>query len=99
MPRRKKAGKRSSDVTTSYLDINQLELAFINRAINSRRRLETPSWVEIGRSKRILRLQKKNLVRLCRKMKRECREGRLESELGRLLGGKRRLSIRCFMFR
>ncbi|MBU0532155.1 hypothetical protein KKB44_01545 [Candidatus Micrarchaeota archaeon] len=94
-----KKQKKSIDVTTSYFDINQLELAFINRALESSRRLETPHFIEIGRSRRILRIQKRNLLSMCKGSNKETRKDRLESELRKVLCGERRLSISCFLFR
>ncbi len=98
MPRRKSGKKSGSDVELSYFDLNQLELAFINRALRNPR-AKTPPVVEIGKKKRILELQKKNLERLCRKMKKERRAPQLEKELRKILDGKRLLSLRCLMFR
>jgi hypothetical protein len=98
MPRRKSGKRSGSDVELSYFDLNQLELAFINRALRNPR-VKTPPVVEIGKKKRILELQKKNLMRLCTKMRKERRAPQLEKELKRILGGKRLLSLRCLMFR
>lgn len=99
MPKSKSGRKKSgSDVTVSYFDLNQLELAFVNRALKDPR-VKTPPVVEIGKKKRILELQKKNLMRLCGKMKKERGESRLESELKKILSGRRSLSLRCFMFK
>lgn len=78
----------------SYLDINQVELAFINRALRSSGRPKIPDFVKIGKSKRILLLQKRNLETLCRRLKKNCREGALEGELRGILGGAKAASIR-----
>ena len=98
MPRSKSGKRSSSSVDVSYFDLNQLELAFINRALRNPR-AKTPPVVEIGKKKRILELQKKNLMRICKKMKKERGASALESELKRILGGRRLLSLRCLMFR
>jgi len=98
MPKSKSSKRSSSDVTVSYFDLNQLELAFINRALKNPK-VKTPPVVNIGNKKRILELQKKNLTRLCRKMKKESKASALESELKKILSGKRALSLSCFMFR
>ncbi|MBD3210418.1 hypothetical protein GF318_03480 [Candidatus Micrarchaeota archaeon] len=97
---RKTARERSSASATSYMDINQLELAFINRVLdNPREKREIPDFVEIGRSKRILQIQKRNLQSTLRGMDRERAKGRLESELRSVLSSKKRLPISCFLFR
>ena len=70
----------------SYMDINQLELAFINRALKKKGGT-VPEFVQIGNSKRILSIQKRNLERLCRKLKKEYNEGELDGELGAILSG------------
>jgi hypothetical protein len=83
----------------SYLDLNQLELAYINRAVEIGRRPEVPPFVEIGNNKRVLLIQKRNLESFCRKRGKEYRKGQLESELKGVLGGKKGLSIGCFLFK
>lgn len=84
---------RSEAGDISYLDINQVELAFINRALRSSGRPKLPDSVNIGKSKRILLLQKRNLETLCRRLKKNCREGALEGELRKILGGEKAASI------
>lgn len=83
----------------SYLDLNQVELAYINRALEEGRRTDVPHFVEIGRTKRILLIQKGNLEDLCRTTGKEYRKRSLESELGGILMGRKLLSIGCFMFK
>ena len=101
MPRTKTAKKRSTDmdVSVSYFDLNQLELAFVNRALDNPKRINVPDFVEISRKRRILRIQRHNLVNECKKAGKETRKGALESELKKILGGVRTLSIRCFLFK
>jgi hypothetical protein len=96
--RRKSAQGQSRSVSTSFFDLNQLELAYVNRAlVNPRRRI--PDFISISRKRRILQLQKRNLMALCKGMGKEHRKGPLENELKRVLGGERRLSISCFLFK
>lgn len=90
----RKEGKVHNNFT-SYFDINQLELAFINRALRGVSSTKKPTFVEIGKTERILLLQKKNLERLCRKVKREYREGALESEIKRILTGEKIIAVGC----
>ena len=101
MPRAKKAKKKSSDVdvSVSYFDLNQLELAFVNRALDNPRRANVPDFVDISRKRRILKIQKKNLMDECKKSGKENRKGPLESELKKILGGLRTLSLKCFLFK
>ncbi|MDD5172410.1 MAG: hypothetical protein PHF60_05235 [Candidatus ainarchaeum sp.] len=93
-------GSRKEEIgeDVSYLDINQLELAYINRAIDDPRK-EAPPFVEIGKNKRILLIQKRNLESFCRKKGKEYKKGPLETELRGVLGGRKGLSIGCFLFR
>ncbi|MFH1520018.1 MAG: hypothetical protein ABID61_00060 [Candidatus Micrarchaeota archaeon] len=81
---------------TSYFDINQLELAIINRALQNQLKRDVPEYVSIGKNTRILTIQKRNLERLCRKMGRECRDRPLETELKKILSGSKVFSLICF---
>src|SRR4030095_12895619 len=74
------------DEIVSYFDINQLELAFINRALKGIKD-GIPAFVEIGKSERILQIQKRNLEILCQKRGKEYRPGTLEGELKKILSG------------
>jgi hypothetical protein len=76
----------------SYFDINQLELAFINRALRGIRQ-NLPEFVEIGGSERILRIQKHNLERLCQRRGKEFKEASLEGELKKILSGAKIFSF------
>ncbi len=80
----------------THFDINQLELAMINRALEGGETGGMPRFVEIGRSERILRIQKRNLEALCRKNGRAHGSSGLESELKGILGGLKALTARCF---
>jgi hypothetical protein len=90
----KKAGKETetSDEIVSYFDINQLELAFINRALSGNSEAPPPA-VEIGKSERILRIQKRNLESLCRKSGKEYRAPLLEGELRKIISGAKIFSL------
>ncbi len=77
----------------SYFDINQLELAIINRALRGMKQEKIPDFVEIGKKERILRIQKRNLEALLRKKGKETREGVLDAELGRILSGVKIFSL------
>lgn len=90
---RPKVAKRAPDEFVSFFDINQLELAFINRALKEGGKTKAPDFIEIGRNLRILRIQKLNLERLLRKGKKETREGALESELRKILSGSKIFSM------
>ncbi len=80
----------------THFDINQLELAMINRALEGGETGGMARFVEIGRSERILRIQKRNLEALCRKNGRAHGSSGLESELKGILGGLKALTARCF---
>jgi len=97
----KSARKRDASVgmDISYLDINQLELAYINRALDSPRKTNVPHFVEIGKNKRILNIQRRNLISVCRGMGKERSKGKLEGELSKVLSGQKRLSLKCFLFK
>ena len=98
MPKSKTSRRTSETTEVSYFDINQLELAYINRVLKNPKG-RVPSFVDISRKKRVLELQKRNLLELCRSSNRERRSSSLESELRKILSGEKRLSLRCFMFR
>jgi hypothetical protein len=89
-------GVKSDPGAVTHFDINQLELAFINRALEGSGGEGMPRFVEIGRSERILRIQKRNLEALCRKNGRAHGAGALESELKGIVSGLKALSARCF---
>lgn len=92
----KRAAERSeaerSDEILSYFDINQLELAFINRALSGSKDAPPPI-VEISRSERILKIQKRNLEILCRGQGKEYRPSLLEGELKKILSGVKIFSL------
>ncbi len=91
------ARKAKSDPGShTHFDINQLELAYINRALEGTDTAGKPRFVEIGRSERILRIQKRNLEALCRKNGRPHGPSGLESELRSIISGVKALSARCF---
>lgn len=90
----KETQKRTN--VTSYFDINQLELAIINRALQNQLKSDPPEYVSIGKNSRILTIQKRNLEKLCRKMKREYREQKLDGELKKILSGAKVFSMICF---
>ncbi len=89
-------GVKPDPGAVTHFDINQLELAFINRALDGKIGDKMPGFVEIGRSERILRIQKRNLEALCRKNGRAHGSSGLESELKGILGGLKALTARCF---
>ncbi|MBI5222994.1 hypothetical protein HY990_01085 [Candidatus Micrarchaeota archaeon] len=79
--RKKKVSKQDSFHLS--LDINQFELALINRALLGK----PPSILQrMAKSKRILKIQKKNLESLCAALDRSIDEDYLDEELNRLLG-------------
>lgn len=86
-PKTKRAPARTS------MNINQLELALVNRALDGD---EVPPDADIGGNERVLRLQQKNLRDLCRGLGQEHRKGELESMLLAILNGGSVLSIGCF---
>jgi hypothetical protein len=75
------------------MDINQLELALVNRALDGD---EVPPDADIGNSERILKLQQRNLRNLCRELGREHEKQELETMLLAILGGGSVLSIGYF---
>ena len=77
----------------SYFDLNQLELAFINRVLRGEKRERIPDVVDIGKNERVLRIQKKNLEAILLKGGNEKREGQLEGELKRILSGSKIFSL------
>ncbi len=89
-------GVKSDPGSHTHFDINQLELAMINRALEGGETGLMPRFVEIGRSERILRIQKRNLEALCRKNGRPHGPSGLESELKSIISGVKALSARCF---
>jgi hypothetical protein len=89
--------KRANRTSLSYFDINQLELAIINRALHDQLEgQKLPGYVSIGKNARILSIQKRNLERLCRSMRRECRGKALEAELRKIRAGSKVFSLFCF---
>jgi len=98
-----KTKEAGSGEAVSFFDINQLELAFINRAIkedvkkdHQKSQKRMLGFIQIGRKKRTLILQKSNLEALLRKSGKEHSENKLDSELKRVLSGERTLSLRCY---
>jgi len=89
-PKRKRGNQRRQ--LHSQLDINQIELAYINLRLRDPTRSDVPEFVEIGNSERILRIQKKNLEGLCRRLGRAVGVRYLESELRRLICGEKLLA-------
>jgi len=81
--------------TYTYLDLNQLELALINRALRGKAG-RLPDFIQIGKNKRILLLQRENLEQLCRKLGKVHRNAELENQLLLLLGGRKLASVRCY---
>jgi len=75
------------------LDINQFELALINRALNGERIPEGPFEAQIGNSERILRIQKRNLSSLLRSLGKPNDPRSLEKSLRSLLNGKSTLRL------
>jgi hypothetical protein len=75
------------------MDINQLELALVNRALDGD---EVPPDADIGGNERVLKLQQKNLRDLCRELGREYKKEELELMLLAILDGGSVLSIGCF---
>ncbi len=75
------------------MDINQLELALVNRALDGE---EVPPDADIGSNERVLKLQQRNLRDLCRELGREYKKEDLEAMLLAILDGGSVLSIGCF---
>jgi hypothetical protein len=89
----KERGHRvSQGLSISYFDINQLELAFINRLLRGEK-TEIPEVVDVSRNPRVLKIQKKNLEAILMRHGKEKREGQLEGELKRILSGAKIFSI------
>lgn len=88
-----KATKARKGPARTSMNINQLELALVNRALDGE---EVPPDADIGGNERVLRLQQKNLRDLCRELGQECRKEELESMLLAILNGGSVLSIGCF---
>jgi len=89
----KPSKKQKNAPVRTNMDINQLELALVNRALDGD---EVPPGADIGKNERVLKLQQRNLRDLCRALERECRKEDLEAMLGAILGGGSALSIICF---
>jgi hypothetical protein len=97
MPKVERRKKTTRGIELSFFDLNQLELALINRALQDQ--LEDdhlPDYVSIGKNSRILSIQKRNLERLCRRMKKEHRGNMLEAELKKIKAGSKVFSLFCF---
>ncbi len=76
------------------IDINQLELAVINRALRGEQSgLERRA--NIGKNRRILHIQRANLIELLKMNKKKYDERILERELQAVLAGKKVLSFIC----
>jgi hypothetical protein len=88
-----KAAARKKPPLRTSMNINQLELAMVNRALDGG---EVPPDANIGNSERVLKLQQKNLRDLCRKLGNEYKKEELEAMLLAILGGGSVLSIGCF---
>lgn len=86
-PKQKRAPVRTD------MDINQLELAFVNRALDGD---EVPPDADIGNNDRVLKLQQRNLRDLCRELGRDHKKEELEAMLLAILDGASALSIVCF---
>jgi hypothetical protein len=89
---KEKGHRVSHGLSISYFDINQLELAFINRILRGEK-TDVPDLVEVGNSPRVLKIQKKNLEAILMRHGKEKREGQLEGELKRILSGAKIFSI------
>ena len=87
--------RKNSNRPKSPLDINQIELAFINRIIDGEIE-EIPQDLEISSIPRIQKIQKRNLENLCKKLKKEYDKNLLEKELVLLLNGEKSLPIGAF---
>lgn len=86
-PKQKRAPARTD------MDINQLELALVNRALDGD---EVPPDADIGNSDRVRRIQQRNLRSLCTELGRENKKAELEAMLLAILNGGTVLSIGCF---
>ncbi len=84
--------KRRAPARTD-MDINQLELALVNRALDGD---DVPPDADIGNSDRVRRIQQRNLRDLCGELGRENKKGELEAMLLAILNGGSVLSIGCF---
>ena len=91
-----KLGK-SLGLSVSFFDINQLELAIIHHALEGNPDAPAKfSHVEIGETKRILELQRDNLIRQIKSKGGEIDPKSLKKELDLILGGKKVLGPKCF---
>jgi len=75
------------------IDINQFELAIINRALRGDREAAKRLTVDIGNSDRILRIQKRNLSALLRDLGRPSDARTLERALQMILSGHSSLRL------
>ena len=88
-----KTAVRKKPPKQTNMNINQLELALVNRALDGE---EVPPDADIGNSERVLKLQQKNLRDLLRELGEEYKKEELESMLLAILGGGSVLSIGYF---
>ena len=81
-------GKKSKKPTTGkkkvQININQYELAIINRILKNPDNRFKHSGANVGKNPRILKIQKKNLESLCKSLGVEYRESELERLLSSL---------------
>lgn len=91
--RTKKTARRPKDTSHADFDINQFELALINRALKGEEMSYQDMDKSIGHSPRILRIQKRNLSVLLKGMGRPRDEKTLESALRRILSGQSALRL------
>ena len=82
---------------SSYFDINQLELACINRVLEGKE-YKLKNQVNIGKTKRILGIQKKNLEHLLARTKKAHGKKDLDRELAMILAGRKSIPFACMMF-
>ncbi|MBI5228121.1 hypothetical protein HY988_06020 [Candidatus Micrarchaeota archaeon] len=87
----------ANEQISSFFDINQLELACINRALEGNKK-DVKGFVDTELSSRILGIQKKNLEHLCKRLRKEHGKKGLEKELNMILSGKKSISFACMMF-
>ncbi len=87
----------ANEQTSSFFDINQLELACINRALEGKGK-DIKGFVNTRLSSRILGIQKKNLEQLCRGLRKQHGKKVLEKELNMILAGKKSIPFSCMMF-
>ncbi len=75
----------------AQIDINQFELAMINRAL--RGDTKARNLANIGKKKRILRIQRRNLISLCKDLGKPCDARSLEATLRKVFSGKSTLRL------